>query len=260
MKITQLHIYPIKSLGGIELEAAEITSTGFTYDRYWMLVDESGQAITQRDYPILALFKLNLLEDLVSVKFENQVLEIPKVLEQEEEIKCMIWGNQVIANKEQSQHSDWFSEILKTKVALVRKSIAPKRIVKNHPDSFVNFPDSNQYLILGEQSLANLNEKLESPIPMNRFRPNIVFSGGTPHIEDQWNAIRIGNSQFEVTKACARCNLTTINQVTAEVGIEPLRTLSQYRSFNRKVLFGQYLKVVKSETGKIKIGEEVHEI
>lgn len=257
MKITELHIYPIKSLGGIALETAETTPIGFAYDRYWMLVDENGQAITQRDHPILALFKLNLSEDFVRVEYKKQELKIPKILEQREEMECVIWGNQVIANKELPHYSHWFSEILKTKVFLVRKSILPKRTVKKHPDTFVNFPDSNQYLILGEESLANLNEKLTSPVPMNRFRPNIVFGGGTSHIEDEWNTIQIGTARFEVTKACARCNLTTINQETAEVGIEPLRTLSQYRRLDRKVLFGQYLKVAKNEMGSINIGDEV---
>ncbi|MEN0046461.1 MAG: MOSC N-terminal beta barrel domain-containing protein [Bacteroidota bacterium] len=259
MKVTALHIYPIKSLGGISLESAEITPIGFTYDRYWMLVDEHGKAITQRDYPILALFQLKLSEDFVHIKFKDQELKIPKVIEtSEEEIECTVWGKSVIANKELFQKSDWFSDLLKAKVQLVRKSKQPKRLVKDHPDAFVNFPDSNQYLILGEESLANLNAKLSSPVPMNRFRPNIVFSGGTAHLEDQWTNIQVGESVFEVTKACARCNLTTINQETAEVGIEPLRTLAQYRRFDRKILFGQYLKVLKKGDGIIKLGDAVY--
>jgi len=257
MEITGLFIYPIKSLGGIPLGVAQITATGFDYDRYWMLVDENGICITQRDYPILALCSVKLLQDTINIRFEEQELNITKTLEESGQMDCIVWGNSVAAVPELPESSEWFSDLLKTKVYLVRKSAHPKRLVKKHPDAAVNFSDSNQYLIIGEHSLAHLNSKLETAVPMNRFRPNIVFSDGTPHIEDQWHSIRINNSTFEVTKPCARCKLTTINQSTAEVGIEPLRTLSRYRGLEREVLFGQYLKVLGDEKGVVSLGDEL---
>ncbi|MEL6719116.1 MAG: MOSC N-terminal beta barrel domain-containing protein [Bacteroidota bacterium] len=258
MKVTGLYVYPIKSLGGISLETAIITETGFAYDRYWMLVDENGIALTQREYPMLALFGVELLQDNVVVQLKGKELKIEKQKEDSEPMQCTLFGNGVAAIQEKAEYSEWFSDLLQTKVYLVRKATNPKRFVKNHPDAIVNFPDSNPFLILGESSLMNLNSKLDTPVPMNRFRPNIIFSESTPHIEDQWDSIQISDAIFEVTKPCARCNLTTIDQSTAAVGVEPLRTLTQYRRFDRKVLFGQYLKTINKKVGEIKVGDELH--
>ncbi|MEM8526507.1 MAG: MOSC N-terminal beta barrel domain-containing protein [Bacteroidota bacterium] len=258
MKITALYTYPIKSLSGISLEAAKITATGFSYDRLWMLVDENGSCLTQRDYPKMALFQVTLAENTILVQFGTETLRIDKELSYIVPLECTIWGSKTMAHQELSEHSEWFSDLLNANVRLVRKLEQPKRSVKNHPDAAVNFPDSNPYLILGESSLSFLNSKLETPVSMNRFRPNIIFDGGVPHIEDKWKSIRIGAAIFEVTKPCARCNLITIDQSTAAIGTEPLRTLAQYRRSSKKILFGQYLKSVEMEGKIVNVGDELH--
>lgn len=255
--ITNLTTYPIKSLGGIPLDTAQLTATGFAFDRYWMLVDENGKFITQREIPMLALFRLTMSEDHISVKFNNEEIKIDKATHESKEVECTLFGDKVAAIKEHPPISDWFSDMLGTNVRLVRKAESPKRAVKNHPNFYLNFPDGGQYLILGQSALDNLNSKLDAPIPINRFRPNIVFSGGMPHVEDAWRSIQIGDTVFEITKPCERCGIPAINQETGEVGIEPVPTLAKYRRFDKKILFGQYLKLVDSKSSAISIGDHL---
>ena len=128
--------------------------------------------------------------------------------------------------------------------------------MRNHPDVAVNFADSNQYLVLGNSTLDYLNTQLEQALPINRFRPNIVFKGGMPHAEDTWNTITIGDSVFKTTKLCARCKVTTIDQETGAVGKEPLSTLARYRTVNQEVMFGAYLKLMESQTWQLTLGDK----
>src|SRR5690606_28095292 len=116
----------------------------------------------------------------------------------------------------------------------------------------VSFADAMPYLIIGQRSLDDLNDKLQEPLPMNRFRPNLVFSGGEAFAEDSWERVRIGECTFKVTKPCARCVLTTVDQETGNTGKEPLKTLATYRSVDKKVLFGQ--NMIALTTGTVKIG------
>jgi uncharacterized protein YcbX len=119
----------------------------------------------------------------------------------------------------------------------------------------VSFADGMPYLIIGQSSLDELNSRLESPVPMNRFRPNLVFSGGEPFLEDQLRKIQIGSVPFQIVKPCARCVLTTVDQDTGEKGKEPLKTLATYRTVNNKVMFGQ--NVVALGGGSVRIGDEL---
>jgi len=119
----------------------------------------------------------------------------------------------------------------------------------------VSLADGYPFLIIGEKSLADLNKRLKQPLPMNRFRPNLVFSGGNAFEEDAWRNFRIGNNRFVGVKPCSRCAITTVNQDTAEKGIEPLATLSTYRKRDGKVYFGQ--NVIAIDHGKIFEGDEI---
>ena len=105
----------------------------------------------------------------------------------------------------------------------------------------VSLADGYPYLIIGQSSLDDLNSKLTNPLPMNRFRPNFVFTGGKPFEEDNWRNFAIGKSRFAGVKPCGRCVLTTVNQETTERGTEPLATLATYRRTNNKIYFGQNL-------------------
>ena len=235
LKITELYLYPIKSLGRIALKTAQLSDRGFEYDRFWMLVRPDGQAVTQRENPKLALFKLSMTESDVIVKYENNELTIPKINSSAtENITTVLFGNEVIGVREDEVFSQWFSEQLGEETILVRKSLTHRRVVPKHEESIVNFSDCCQYLTISEASMAHLNKKLDEPISIHRFRPNIVFSGGMPHCEDGFKIIQIGKSTFEGTKPCGRCKVTTVHQDTAEKGVEPLKTLATYRKQGKK--------------------------
>jgi len=222
-----------------------------------MLTDENGLFITQREIPKLALFHVSISSDHLVVQFENKKINIPKTLAHKEIKACEIWEEKINGHQESDVINHWFSTILGQKVFLVRNAERPKRPIKSHNESFVNFTDSQQYLILGQSSLDNLNTKLDQPISIDRFRPNIVFSNSDIHIEDSWSEIQIGASKFTLTKACSRCNIITIDQETSEAGKEPLKTLAKYRFKDNNILFGQYLKLIASGDKLLKVGDEI---
>ncbi|MFT4758626.1 MAG: hypothetical protein ACI9XO_000522 [Paraglaciecola sp.] len=258
-KITALHTYPVKSLGGISLSTAKLTKTGLPYDRFWMLVQPDGTFITQRGFPQMAQFQVAFSETGIIVTYEDDSIAIPFKTEHQADrnLPTSIWKDTVLAQKEADSINEWFSEKLSTPLYLVRRAKKEKRFVGKHAPTEINFPDDGQILVLGEAALTHLNEKLEQPVLMNRFRPNIVFSGGTPHLEDEWTAIQIGNSRFESTKSCARCQMTTINQATSEIGQEPLKTLTTYRRWDKKIWVGRFLKLVSEMEATLSIGEEI---
>ena len=256
-KITQLYTYPIKSLGGISLQTVELTSKGLEYDRYWMLVDEDGNLVSQRDTPQMALFQTSFVAEGVRVVYEGDALTIPFASQSKTTKTVQLWGETLAALQENDLINQWFSERLLKEVLLVRPASPQNRFTKNHTDAEVNFPDSSQFLVIGQAALDFLNEKLDTPIHINRFRPNIVFEGGTPHLEDTWTSIRIEMALFESIKSCARCTMINLEQETATRGKEPLRTLAKYRFCDNKIWFGRYFKYKESSKTQLRVGDEI---
>lgn len=258
-KITALYSYPIKSLGGVFLPTAELTKTGLPFDRHWMLVEADGKFTTQRAFPQLARFQLEFAKDGILVTYQGDKVKIPFNIHHKPDrnIETTIWKDTVLAQKEADSINDWFSEKLETPVFLVRRALKEKRFVGNHQPTEINFPDDGQILVIGDAALAYLNEKLAEPVAMNRFRPNIVFAGGTPHLEDNWTALQIGNASFESTKSCARCQMITVNQETAEVGAEPIKTLATYRLMDKKIWFGRLIKLISEAGQNIAVGDGI---
>jgi len=235
---------------------------GLRYDRRWMLVDENGRFLTQREHPAMALFKVSMQHDgfvvenpkksshSISVPFENN--------NSNPTIKVQIWDDEVYATEVNPSHSHWFSECLNIKCQLVffpESNTRPVDIRYAGNNENVSLADAYPYLIIGEASRFDLNEKLEDKVGMNRFRPNFVFTGGNAFEEDSWNNFTIGDVSFYGAKPCARCVLTTIDPETATKGVEPLKTLSFYRKVNAKVLFGQ--NVLAREQGIVKEGDVI---
>ena len=264
LRLSEIWIYPIKSLGGIRVKSAKVFEKGLEFDRRWMLIDRDNNFITQRVHHKMALFKLQIQKRwLLPTKFiitfgkdsislsHNQSF-IPKP------IKAAIWDDQVEVYEVDSHYSNWFSNRLGMQCKLVsfpenNSRLVDERYQINH--EHVSLADAYPLLLIGAQSLADLNSRLEKPVPMNRFRPNLVFTGGTPYEEDQWKGFSVGKNKFAAVKPCARCVLTTVNQDTAEKGIEPMATLSKYRRQDNKVLFGQNLIAI--DYGKIYEGDEI---
>lgn len=257
--IQDIFIYPIKSLGGIRLTEAKVEERGFQFDRRWMLVDPQGVFLTQRTHTQMTLLQVQLGETGLIVfdkRNPEDKLQIPYDLISDQEIEVEIWDDSVIANIVDPRLDPWFSEKLGMTCCLVKMPESTHRKVSTKyavNDESVSFADGMPYLILGQESLNDLNSRLGNPVPMDRFRPNIVFSGGQSYAEDSWKKIRIGAVEFQVVKPCARCVLTTIDQETGFQGKEPLKTLAGYRTVANKVYFAQ--NMVALETGTIRIGD-----
>jgi uncharacterized protein YcbX len=146
--------------------------------------------------------------------------------------------------------------VLETDCSLVympETTVRPANTAYAPPGHRVSFADAFAFLLISEESLADLNGRMPAPLPMNRFRPNLVIAGGTPFGEDAMGSFRIGALPFRVVKPCDRCVLTTTDQATAERGLEPLRTLATYRRWDGKVWFGQ--NVVHEDTGRLAVGD-----
>ncbi len=241
--LSAIHIYPIKSLGGITLESAVVEARGLQYDRRWMLVDARNQFMTQRKLAKMALLKVSIENESLCVTAPLMPrFTVPYLPQTNESISVTVWDDTCQALMVSREANNWFSEALQTTCKLVYmpdhtlRPVDP-RYAKN--EEIVSFADAYPFLLIGEASLADLNSRLALPVPMNRFRPNLVVNTAQPFVEDEWKTICIGETQFHLVKPCARCVLTTVDQQTGIAGKEPLRTLSTYRKINNKVLFGQ---------------------
>lgn len=265
MNLSEINVYPIKSLGGISLESSTVENRGLRYDRRWMLVDDSNKFLTQREFPKMATVGVKILEDCLGVSADGKSLEVPFEVKTEETKVVKIWSSRCRAKIYGKAVNDWFSNVLQTvcKLALMPETTARKvsYFYAVHKDDAVSFADGYPILIANEESLSDLNSRLKSPVPMNRFRPNLVVSGADAFAEDGWKQIVIGNATFHVVKPCGRCVITTIDQTNGEKqGVEPLKTLASYRipkrSVKKKILFGQNL-IAENVGGIISVGDKV---
>ncbi len=258
--VSQLFIYPIKSLGGMALSQATVMPKGLQYDRRWMLVDENHQFMTQRNLPELALFKPIFQEETSCfiIEYSGGILMIPDRASGEM-IEAMVWEDMVTVQEVSKDVSQWFSNHLGKTCKLVWFPEENSR--KVDPDFAITAKDetslSDGYplLLIGQASLDDLNARLDVAVDMDRFRPNIVFEGGTPFEEDLFSDFSIGDVRMAGVKPCARCVMITIDQNTASKGKEPLATLSTYRKIGNKVLFGQ--NVIPLGAGSINVGDVI---
>ena len=262
MHVSELYVYPLKSARGIALDQARLAERGIEHDRRWMLVDAGNVFISQREVHRLALVDVALADHRLVVSAPGmQRLEIAAP-ENGAPIQTRIWNDQVPALLADAAAHEWFSTFLQTECRLVYMPDDARRIVDRTyvPDErIVGFADAFPLLITTQASLDELNERLarrgEAPVPMKRFRPNVVIAGSRPSEEDEWRSIRIGDVPVDVVKPCARCVITTVDPATAEAGKEPLRTLATYRKRGSKVLFGQ--NAVHRALGTIRRGDAV---
>ncbi len=261
MHLSQLNTYPIKSLKGISVESAVVEDRGLQFDRRWMLVDENRQFITQREVPKMATVKMEVGRDGLSASINGRRISIPSEPDTDETANVKIWSSSVKGEFYPKEINEWFSDALGMNCRLVsmpettKRKVNPFYAVRKFKDT-VSFADGYPFMLIGEASLEDLNSRLETRVRMNRFRPNFVVAGSGPFAEDDWKRIRIGSTEFHVVKPCERCVITTVDQEKGEKGKEPLKTLSEYRNQNGKVLFGQNL-IADIAGGTIRVGDEV---
>ena len=247
MELSEINIYPVKSLSGISLEKSVVEERGLQFDRRWMLVDAKNQFITQREFPKMATIGVEVLENSLRVLIDGAEKLIPLMPETGEIASVKVWSSRCRAEVYDDDVNGWFGDVLQTDCRLVimpmetRRTVNPFYAVRKYKD-VVSFADGYPFLLIGENSLDDLNSRLETPLPMNRFRPNFVVKDSEAFAEDNWKKIKIGETVFHVVKPCARCVITTLDQQTGfSGGKEPLKTLAAFRLKRQKILFGQNL-------------------
>ncbi len=258
--LSNLTYYPIKACRGFDVSESRVQRMGLSDDRRMMVVTPEGKFLTQREHPRLALITPTLKNDSVtlsapnfdSIQFAVQSSGTPTQVD--------IWSSKNVHAIDQGEETaDWFSDWLGVAVRLVHVDSNYKR--KLNPEYAVStedhtgFADGYPILIISEASLLDLNSKLVSQIPMNRFRPNIVVKDCEPFAEDTWKRIRIGSVEMALVKPCPRCVVTTIDKETLEKSKEPLKTLNTYRNRNGGAMFG--INVIPLNEGDIKVGMKV---
>lgn len=259
-QVSGLYIYPIKSLGGIAVSEAMVTERGLHYDRRWMLVDNNNRFLSQREIARMALFKVNITSSGLNVTYTptKANLQIPFKPTYKQLIEVVVWDDTCLGQYVSDEANNWFTNILGISCSLVYMPDATLRQVDPKYASngtITSFADAFPLMMIGQASLDDLAHKVGQPIPMNRFRPNIVYTGGKPYFEDELVSFRINNINFEGVKLCARCPIPGIDQDTAISGKEPIKTLASYRRRQNKIYFGQNL--VHQGAGILKLGDAI---
>jgi uncharacterized protein YcbX len=264
LQISGLYIYPIKSLPGISVTEALVTPTGFQHDRRWMLIDENNIFISQRESAEMTQLLVSIEADglIVTHKTKGSLLKIRFTPPPGNGfVEVWVWEDACQAQFVSVEADQWFTAMLGINCRLVYMPDETRRFVDQHyapGDHITSFADAYPFLTISEASLDNLNSRLAVPLPMNRFRPNIVFKGGEPYGEDTMGSFTIRDIKFSGVKLCARCPIPTINQSDGSKGNEPLKTLAKYRQKNNKIYFGQNL--VHHGDGIIAVGDLLENI
>ncbi|MGW3814073.1 MOSC domain-containing protein [Streptomyces sp. NPDC005046] len=266
-QLHSIHVHPVKAFRGQSPREAEVEPWGLAGDRRWVLIDDGGKVVTQREQPRMALAAAEILSGgglrLSAEGREPVSVPVPEPLGT---TTVQIFGDKVEAVLADPAAHDWCSGYLGADVRLVhmddpatRRPVDPEFAL---PGETVNFADGYPLLVTTLGSLDALNSLIaqgdhadEGPLPMNRFRPNVVVSGTDGWAEDDWSRIAIGEVTFRVTKMSGRCVVTTTDQDTAARGKEPLRTLARHRRFAGRLIFGQNL--VPESRGTLRVGDPV---
>lgn len=260
--LQNIFIYPIKSCGGIELSQSLLGPRGLQYDRRYMLIDEMGVFISQRKFPKMSLIKLKMDDNGFLASFSendnHREIQIPFYTTTGDIIAASVWDDNFEVLLCDQAISNFFSEALEAPVRLVYLPDSSNRFF-DLPNQFqfgiTSLADAYPLLLIGTASLDALNSKLDEPIDMDRFRPNLIVCTDTPNEEDLFGEFSIGNQKFVAVKQCSRCIMTTIDQKTGIIGKEPLKTLSTYRSFQNKIMFGMNV-TAKPEFHSVVVGEK----
>jgi len=260
LQISALYIYPIKSLGGIAVSSAQITDRGLQHDRRWMLIDSSNRFISQREHPEMALLRPAITAEglVVTNLIDHSTLIIPYQPLTDEFTEVTVWDDTTSGQLVSDVADEWFSRVLGEPCRLVYMPDHIHRGVDTNyaPEGKItSFSDAYPFLVISQASIDDLSERTGQPIPMDRFRPNIVFTGGTAYMEDEMAHFTVGDIHFYGVKICARCPIPGIDQNTAQRGKEPLRTMAGYRRKNNKVYLGQNL--IHSGDGSLQVGDEI---
>ncbi len=262
--VSALYIYPVKSLAGIALESSELDSMGLKYDRRWMLVSPTGDFLSQRKIPKMALIQPKFIGKQLILSMAGRedltVADTDINPNPERTMQVNIWKDKVTAQRVGDLADTWLSEALGIDCHLV---YIPEHEIRQCDLEFAKqgdrtgFADGFPILLISTASLNDLNQRLDESVTMKRFRPNIVVSGCEAFAEDSWREFTLGNIKMRGVKPCSRCILTTVDPETGKrTSPEPLKTLMQYRKQGNNVYFGQ--NIVHDSIGFLRIGDKYH--
>lgn len=255
-----IFIYPVKSLRGVSLEQATLAGGRLPGDRLWVVVDLAGRFLHQRDYPQMARVEAMPTADgirLSSIGMPPIELSAPAVTGDRVVVEVRLWRRGAPAVHVDPEADAWLTAALGVRCRLL--AFAPERPASDVPESELAsaLHDATPIHLTSESSLADLNRRTRYPVPMDRFRPNLVLRGAPPYLEDEVRAMAIGDNVFRWVRPCTRCVMTTTDQATGErVGNEPLAALARYRRQGQVVLFGHYL-VAERWGGVLRVGDPV---
>ena len=263
MRVESLHIYPVKAMKGVAVAEATLIHEGLVGDRRWMVVDGTGRFISQREQPRLSL--IDVAADGNTLTFQAPGMPVLRVKQPGagESLPVTLWQDHMTAYPAPGETDAWFSDFLKLPCRLVYQgdTIRPVDPRWSKPGDIATFADAYPVLVCTTASLADLNRRLGETLPMNRFRPNIVIANDEPWAEDEWASIQIDAVRLDLTKPCARCSVTTVDQARGErTGKEPLRTLASFRFLQvpgiSGVIFGQ--NGIPRALGRMAVGQAVN--
>ncbi len=261
-RVTGLFVYPLKSAGGIAVDHVAVDRVGLQDDRRWMIVDADGGFVSQRTHPRMALLGTRLLDDVLEVDAPGAGTFTfdrgPADASGFETFR--VWFTDRFAVDCGAEAAEWAADFLGIPCRVVQ-AVRPSEDTALAPDGRVQagFADARPALAISEASLADLNGRMESPLPMDRFRPNIVVGGFGPFEEDVWGERHVGSVRTGDGGRCPRCATTLVDQITAEKGVEPLRTLATFRkNADGAVDFG--VNVFFREAGVLHLGDEVERV
>lgn len=264
--VSSLARYPVKSCRGEQLREAVVEPWGLAGDRRWMITDPEGVFATARTLPRLVLIHPVLDEGGVTLHAPGaEPLRVP-FPEREGLEDVVVWRSSLKARSAGEAAAAWLTELMGTELRLVHLDDPTRRPVDpefGEPGDRVSFADGYPLLLTADASLDALNDWIaeganaaEGPVPMTRFRPNVVVSGTAAWAEDDWSVLRIGGARFRAVKPCGRCVLTTVDPDAGEKGREPLATLARHRRVGKAIVFGTNL--VPDEPGAVlRVGDAV---
>lgn len=262
MHLSALHLYPVKSGAGLAPASATVEPRGLAHDRRWMIVDESGTFLTGRQLPKLVLLR-GMPQggglQLAAPGMEDLRVDVPPASAPRRQVT--VWKDTVDAVDAGEAAARWLAHFLGRMARLVHMDARAARPVSStysRPGDEVSFADAYPLLLVSQASLDGLNARLATALPMQRFRPNLVVQGvASPHGEDAWKRVRIGEVEFDVVKPCTRCVFTTVDPARGEFDAsgEPLRTLKTYRRSEAGITFG--MNLIARGTGTLRLGDGV---
>ena len=265
--VSDLYIYPVKSGAGIRVPSATLDPIGIVGDRRWMVVDRDHRFLSQREIPRLALLRAELIDGGIRLEAPGvEACDVATPPLDHARVSVTVWDDTFDALPVQDDADTWASHFLGVQSRLiycppdVQRPVDPEYALNQEQ---VSFADGFPLLVAGQASLDDVNRRLEArgvaPVPMNRFRPNLVIAGSEPFAEDTWRRIRIGRGaaavEIDIVKPCARCSTVPVDQATGIRGKEPLTTLASYRQRNGKVYFGQ--NAIHTASGVLQVGDQV---